>query len=77
MQAIRLATLIQILIEHESIVGKDALVGIACDSEGNSWSLIADEQFCSIETGVSDELGYNEFGKITGTKKALVLWPTN
>jgi len=77
MKAIKLGELIKTLQAQAKEHSPDILVGLSVDSEGNAWSLIADEQFCSIENNVSDELGYKEFGVEDGKQKALVLWGTN
>jgi hypothetical protein len=77
MKAIKLRELIKILQAQAKEHGPDILVGISFDSEGNGWSLIANEQLCSIENNVSNELGSKEFGEEDGTQKALVLWGTN
>jgi hypothetical protein len=77
MKAIKLKELIKILQSQAKEYGPDILVGISFDAEGNGFSLLADEQLCSIENNVSSELGTKEFGEETGTQKALVLWGTN
>ena len=77
MKAIKLGELIKILRAQSKEHGPNILVGLSQDSEGNGWSLIADEQLCSLEENISNELGNKEFGEIDGTLKALVLWGTN
>lgn len=77
MKAIKLGDFINALKAMEKEHGKDILVGVSRDEEGNSWSLICDEQFISIEENVSDELGGREFGTEDGTHKALVLFGTD
>ena len=77
MKAIKLKELIKILQIHAKEYGPNILVGISFDAEGNGYSLLADEQICSIENNVSSELGTKEFGEETGILKALVLWGSN
>ena len=77
MKAIKLGKLIKVLQAQAKEHSPDMLVGLSVDSEGNAWSLLSDEGFCSIEVNVSDELGYKEFGVEDGIEKALVLWGTN
>lgn len=77
MKAIKLGDFIKALKAMEKEHGKDILVGLSQDSEGNGASLIADEQFISIEENISDELGSREFGTEDGPHKGLFLWGTN
>ena len=77
MKAIKLGDFIKALKELEKDHGKDILVGVSRDVEGNSWSVICDEQFISVEENVSAELGGREFGTEDGTHKALVLFGTD
>jgi hypothetical protein len=74
----RAITVRELIIALKEIKKPNALVGISTDSEGNSFSLISNEQFVA-EGFMSPELGYNEFCETQekGTKPAIVLFGTN
>lgn len=75
MRPITVAELIKALKEMKA---PNALVGISVDSEGNGFSLIANEQFLA-QGFMPKTLGYAEFyeSETEGTKPAIIIFGSN
>ena len=71
-------TVAELIAALKTIENKKAFVGISVDSEGNGYSLIANEQFL-MEGFMKPELGYSEFRdeQEDGLKPVVILFGTN
>jgi len=71
-------TVSQLIAALKTIENKKSLVGISVDSEGNGFSLIANEQFL-MEGFMKAELGYAELydKQEEGLKPAVIMFGTN
>ena len=75
---LRPITVAELIAALKTIENKKTLVGISVDSEGNGFSLIANEEFL-MGGFMNAELGYAEFSDKNepGMKAAIILFGTN
>ena len=71
-------TVAQLIKGLKSMNTPNALVGISVDSEGNGFSLIANEQFL-MQGFMPGTLGYAEFyeNETEGTKPTIIIFGSN
>jgi len=71
-------TVAQLIAALKTIENKKTLVGISVDSEGNGYSLIANEQFL-MEGFMKPDLGYADLRveQEDGLKPVVILFGTN
>ena len=70
---------VQDLIDFlNTVKNKNAIVGVACDSEGNGFSAIPNQQFYSVGY-LENKLGYAEFEEepFDGYVPVIILWGSN